>query len=118
GSEAGKAVDKPDEAGFAKVASAPATASAAVPAAGSSSVAAVSGASEGHAVAGKVSGDITARLIEKKVISEDQLQVALKEQMRFQGKKTIGAILVELGFISEGALGEILNESTGVKDFD
>ncbi len=62
--------------------------------------------------------DIGARLIEKKVISEDQLQIALREQTRLNGAKTIGAIMVELGFISEGALGEILNESTGVKKFD
>ncbi len=62
--------------------------------------------------------DIGTRLLEKKVISEDQLTIALKEQERFKGAKTIGAILVEMGFISEGALGEILNESSGVKKFD
>ncbi len=62
--------------------------------------------------------DIGARLIEKKVISEDQLAIALKEQSHLKDSKTIGAILVELGFISEGALGEILNESTGIKKFD
>jgi type IV pilus assembly protein PilB len=62
--------------------------------------------------------DITTRLIEKKVISEDQLQIALKEQARLQGKKTVGAILVDMGFISESALGEVLNESTGTRDFD
>jgi type IV pilus assembly protein PilB len=62
--------------------------------------------------------DIAARLIEKKVISEDQLTIALKEQARLQGSKTVGAIMVDMGFISEGALGEILNESIGVKKFD
>ncbi len=62
--------------------------------------------------------DIGARLIEKKVISDDQLEIAMKEQARLKGAKTVGAILVEMGFISEGALGEILNESTGVKKFD
>ncbi|MES2677910.1 MAG: ATPase, T2SS/T4P/T4SS family [Pseudomonadota bacterium] len=64
------------------------------------------------------SGDIGSRLLEKKVISEDQLNVALKEQIRTQNKKTIGAILVDMGVISEGALGEILNESSGIKKFD
>ena len=62
--------------------------------------------------------DIATRLLEQKVISEDQLRVALKEQERSQGHKTIGSILVSMGFVSNGALGEILNESTGIKDFD
>lgn len=62
--------------------------------------------------------DIGAKLLEKKVISEDQLAIAVKEQERVKGVKTIGAIMVEMGFISEGALGEILNESSGVKKFD
>jgi type IV pilus assembly protein PilB len=62
--------------------------------------------------------DIGSRLLEKKVISQDQLQIALKEQARFMGSKNIGAIMVDMGFISEGALGEILNESTGIKKFD
>lgn len=58
------------------------------------------------------------KLIERKVISEDQLEIALKEQSRLKDAKNIGSILVEMGFISEGALGEILNESTGIKKFD
>lgn len=62
--------------------------------------------------------DIGSRLIEKKVISDDQLSIALKEQARLKGAKTVGAIMVEMGFISEGALGEILNESSGIKKFD
>jgi hypothetical protein len=66
-------------------------------------------------VASSANVEIGARLIEKKVISEDQLTIALKEQARLKGAKTVGAILVEMGFISEGALGEILNESTGIK---
>lgn len=62
--------------------------------------------------------DIGARLLQKKVISEDQLTIALKEQARIKGSKTVGAILVDMGFVSEGALGEILNESSGIKKFD
>ena len=62
--------------------------------------------------------DIGSRLLEKKVISEDQLQIAIKEQTRSKGLKNIGSILVEMGFVSEGALGEILNESSGIKKFD
>ena len=64
------------------------------------------------------SGDIGRHLLENKVISEDQLNVALKEQERTQNKKTIGAILVEMGVITEGALGEILNESSGIQKFN
>jgi len=62
--------------------------------------------------------DIGARLLEKKVISEDQLAIALKEKERVKNAKTVAAILVEMGFVSEGALGEILNESSGIKKFD
>ncbi len=62
--------------------------------------------------------DIGTRLLEKKVISEDQLTIVLKEKARLKDAKTIGAIMVDMGFISEGALGEILNESSGVKKFD
>lgn len=62
--------------------------------------------------------DIGTRLLDKKVISEDQLAIALKEQERLKDAKTLGAILVDMGFISEGALGEILNESSGIKKFD
>ena len=65
-----------------------------------------------------ISSDIGARLLEAKVISEDQLDIALKEQARTQNKKTIGAILVDMGVITEGALGEILNESSGLRKFD
>lgn len=62
--------------------------------------------------------DVGAKLLEQKVISEDQLSIALREQDRLKGAKTIGVILVEMGFVSEGALGEILNASSGAKKFD
>lgn len=62
--------------------------------------------------------DIGAKLLEKKVISPDQLEIALKERERLKNAKTVTAILVELGFISQGALGEIMNESTGIKKFE
>jgi general secretion pathway protein E/type IV pilus assembly protein PilB len=62
--------------------------------------------------------DIATRLLEQKVISEDQLRIALKEQKKSKGYKTIGSILVSMGFVSNGALGEILNETSGIKDFD
>lgn len=62
--------------------------------------------------------DIGQKLLEKKVISDDQLEIAQRELARNKAGKNIGAILVEMGFVSEGALGEILNESTGIKKFD
>jgi len=64
------------------------------------------------------STDIGEKLIEKKVISPDQLEIVLKERTRLKNAKTVATILVDLGFITEGALGEIMNESTGIKKFD
>jgi general secretion pathway protein E/type IV pilus assembly protein PilB len=69
-------------------------------------------------VISRATTDVGVKLLEQKVISEDQLGIALKEQDRLKGAKTIGMILVEMGFVSEGALGEILNESSGTKKFD
>lgn len=59
------------------------------------------------------------RLIAKGLISHDQLETVLKEQEK-QGdaKKMVGTLLVEMGFISETALGEILTEASGIKNFD
>ena len=62
--------------------------------------------------------DIGSKLLDKKVISEDQLNIAIKERERLGGNKSLGVILVDMGFVSEGALGEILNESVGIKKFD
>jgi type IV pilus assembly protein PilB len=61
------------------------------------------------------------KLLAKGLISKDQLDTALKEQ-RTQGgqqrKRMLGAILIDMGFITESALGEVLTESSGVKAFD
>ncbi len=51
------------------------------------------------------------RLIKAGLISEDQLQVALKEQSR--NDEPLGRILVNLGLISEGVLRDTLGESLG-----
>ena len=66
----------------------------------------------------KRSKDIISELLEKKVVSEDQIEIARKQQAHLNNSKTVAAILVDMGFISEGALSEILNESTGVKKFN
>ncbi len=58
------------------------------------------------------------RLIKKGLISPDQLQIALREQGDGPDRKMLGAILVELGFITESALGEILTETSGVGNFN
>ena len=56
------------------------------------------------------------RLLSQGLISPDQLQVVLTEQKT--SKKLIGALLVEMGFITESALGEVLAESAGAQKFD
>jgi type IV pilus assembly protein PilB len=62
--------------------------------------------------------DLAKQLLKERVISNDQLEVVKKEQERLKNTKTIGAILVSMGFITEKALGEVLNQTTGVKKFD
>lgn len=56
------------------------------------------------------------RLIGLGLISDDQLQVALQEQKN--SKKLIGAILVDMGFLTESALAEVIAETTGTERFD
>ena len=56
------------------------------------------------------------RLIAEGLITEDQLQVALKEQSRHD--EPLGRILVNLGLISEGVLRDTLGESLGHDSID
>ncbi len=60
------------------------------------------------------------KLINKGIISRDQLDTALKEQRASGGasKKMLGSILIEMGFITESALGDVLTEESGIKIFD
>lgn len=61
------------------------------------------------------------KLLKKGLVSDDQLETALKEQHRNTGnqeKRLLGTILVDMGFITESTLGEILTEASGVKPFD
>lgn len=55
------------------------------------------------------------QLIQSGLISPDQLDVALQEQR--QNKGMLGQILVDMGFITDSALGEILAESSGTEKF-
>jgi general secretion pathway protein E/type IV pilus assembly protein PilB len=56
------------------------------------------------------------RLVELGLLSIDQLEVALFERKR--SDKMLGEILVEFGFITEGALLQVIAESTGASRFD
>lgn len=56
------------------------------------------------------------RLVSMGLVSNDQLMIALKEQKI--SKKMVGSILVDMGFITESALGELLAESSGAERFD
>lgn len=56
------------------------------------------------------------RLVEQKLISVDQLNVALHEKRKTG--KMMGQVLVDLGFITEAVLAGFLSESTGHQEFD
>ena len=56
------------------------------------------------------------KLLSLGLISADQLRIALTEQKRT--KKLVGACLVDMGFITESALGEVLAESSGAQKFN
>lgn len=61
-------------------------------------------------------GRIGERLVEKGIISEDQLNVALQEK-KVSGK-LLGEVLVDLGFIDDKTLSAFLAESSGFEVFD
>jgi hypothetical protein len=50
-------------------------------------------------------------LISKGILSDDQLRIALLEQMK--SNQPIGKLLVSLGFVSEATLRDALSESLG-----
>jgi type IV pilus assembly protein PilB len=56
------------------------------------------------------------RLVERGLITGDQLKVALHEKQK--SPKLIGEILVDLGFISSDVLSQFIAESTGLAQFD
>lgn len=58
------------------------------------------------------------KLVQKGLISPDQLEIGLKVQRDNEKAVMIGTVLVEMGFITESALGEVLAESAGVQRFD
>lgn len=56
------------------------------------------------------------RLMSLGLIARDQLEISLREQAK--SKKLLGQIMVEMNFITESALGEVLAESSGTEKFD
>lgn len=58
------------------------------------------------------------RLMAKNLITQDQLDIALKIQRDEKSDKMLGQILVEMGLITENTLAEILAEESGVTRFD
>lgn len=56
------------------------------------------------------------RLIALRLLSADQIEVALKEKRR-TGKR-LGEVLVELGFLTTGALAQVLADAAGLDRFD
>ena len=55
-------------------------------------------------------------LIAKGILSEDQLRIALLEQMKLN--QPVGKLLVSLGFVSEATLRDALSESLGKQSID
>ena len=55
-------------------------------------------------------------LIAKGILSEDQLRIALLEQMK--SNQPVGKLLVSLGFVSEATLRDALSESLGKESID
>ncbi len=55
-------------------------------------------------------------LVEKGVVSQDQLRIALTEQKRQD--KPLGKVLVEMGFVSEGMMRDMLGEALGQQSVD
>jgi type II secretory ATPase GspE/PulE/Tfp pilus assembly ATPase PilB-like protein len=55
-------------------------------------------------------------LLSKGIISQDQLNIALTEQKRF--KAPLGKVLVQLGFVTEATIRDILSETLGQVSID
>ncbi|MGI9297476.1 MAG: GspE/PulE family protein [Gammaproteobacteria bacterium] len=56
------------------------------------------------------------RLLEKRVLSDDQLRIALFEQQ--SSREPLGRVLVRLGFVTEATIRDLLSESGNVSTVD
>lgn len=77
------------------------------------------GAAEGSGLESKKPVKLGELLVEKGLVSKDQIEIALREQRENKGEHMmLGAILVQLGFITESSLGDVLSETSGIKNVD
>ena len=53
--------------------------------------------------------------VEKELVTEDQIQVIVEEQLQVQDKKFIGEMLVERGIVTEDDLGMTLAKQFGIE---
>jgi len=60
-------------------------------------------------------GDV---LLSKGLISKDQLAIALKVQHESKSQKLLGTVLIELGFITEQIVADIITQLSGFKKLD
>ncbi len=58
------------------------------------------------------------QLVKQNLITPDQLEIAKKVQRETGGAQMIGNILVEMGFITEHTLSEVLSTDKGIDTFD
>ncbi len=62
--------------------------------------------------------DIGELLLKRKIITKDQLDVALKEKKDRNSTESVGNILVKMGLITDSMLGEVLSAQAGSQKFD
>ena len=55
-------------------------------------------------------------LISQGILTEDQLRIALLEQLK--SRQPVGKLLVQLGFVSEATLRDALSEKLGLQSVD
>ena len=65
---------------------------------------------------GEDSKPLGEQLLEKRVLSDDQLRIALYEQQ--SSSEPLGRVLVRLGFVTEATIRDILSESGGASTID
>ncbi len=62
--------------------------------------------------------DIGELLLKRKIITKDQLDVALKEKKDKNSTESVGNILVKMGLITDSMLGEVLSSQAGSQKFN
>ncbi len=67
---------------------------------------------------GQIRVPLGQKLVEKNLITKDQLEIALKIQRDGKKNVMIGQILVEMGLVTENTVAQIISENSGHKQFD